>query len=82
MCSRSPLVIVDDKITLLAAQVTYAARFVDDVSLFDMGMRPGPSLWPPGSNPGRTHRCGLVGAWGANNHHTICCPRHLEPQAG
>lgn len=39
-----------------ARQTTYAAAFVDTVSLFDMGMRPGPSPWPPGSNPGRTHR--------------------------
>ena len=24
--------------------------------MFDMGMRPGPSAWPPGTNPGRTHQ--------------------------
>ena len=24
--------------------------------MFDFNMRPGPSAWPPGSNPGRTYR--------------------------
>jgi hypothetical protein len=24
--------------------------------MFDFGMRPGPSAWPPGTNPGRTYR--------------------------
>ena len=38
------------------SQTIYAASFVDDVSMFDFGMRPGPSAWPPGTNPGRTHR--------------------------
>jgi xylan 1,4-beta-xylosidase len=37
-------------------QTTYFANYSDSVSLFDFGMRPGPSPWPPGSNPGRTHR--------------------------
>lgn len=37
-------------------QMVYPAHFVHDVSMFDMGMRPGPSVWPPFSNPGRTHR--------------------------
>ena len=32
------------------------AEYVDQVSMFDFGMRPGPSAWPPGSNPGRTYR--------------------------
>jgi len=38
------------------SQTTYPAHYVDDVSMFDFGMRPGPSAWPPGTNPGRTHR--------------------------
>ncbi len=53
-------------------QTTYPASFVNEVSIFDMGMRPGPSPWPApgqidcggtaepacknGTNPGRTHR--------------------------
>jgi beta-D-xylosidase 4 len=35
-------------------QTTYPANFVNEVSMFDMGMRPGPSVWPPFTNPGRT----------------------------
>ena len=38
------------------SQMTYPANFVDQVSMFDFGMRPGPSAWPPGTNPGRTYR--------------------------
>ena len=38
------------------SQMTYPADFVDQVSMFDFGMRPGPSAWPPGTNPGRTYR--------------------------
>ena len=39
------------------SQMTYPAHYVDDVSMFDFGMRPGPSAWPPKfSNPGRTYR--------------------------
>eukprot|EP00158_Paraphelidium_tribonemae_P010376 Partr_v1_DN5092_c0_g1_i1_m31392 putative beta-d-xylosidase len=34
----------------------YPADYVNQVSLFDMNFRPGPSVWPPGSNPGKTHR--------------------------
>jgi hypothetical protein len=34
----------------------YPADIVNQVSLFDFGMRPGPSAWPPGTNPGRTYR--------------------------
>jgi hypothetical protein len=26
------------------------------VSMFEMNMRPGPSVWPPGTSPGRTYR--------------------------
>ena len=37
-------------------QTFYPADFINAVSLFDMGVRPGPSPWPPGSNPGRTYR--------------------------
>ncbi len=37
------------------SQTVYRASFVDEVSLFDMGMRPGTSPFPPGTNPGRTH---------------------------
>jgi beta-glucosidase-like glycosyl hydrolase len=37
-------------------QTMYPADFVNAVSAFDMGMRPGPSSWPPFSTPGRTHR--------------------------
>lgn len=36
-------------------QTHYPAHFVDDVSMFDMGMRPGPSDYPPGTSPGRTY---------------------------
>jgi hypothetical protein len=38
------------------SQMTYPAAYVDQVSMFDFGMRPGPSAWPPGTNPGRTYR--------------------------
>jgi beta-D-xylosidase 4 len=38
------------------SQMTYPADYVNQVSLFDFGMRPGPSAWPPGTNPGRTYR--------------------------
>ena len=38
------------------SQMTYPADYVNQVSMFDFGMRPGPSAWPPGSNPGRTYR--------------------------
>ena len=34
----------------------YPADYVNQVSLFDFGMRPGTSPWPPGTNPGRTYR--------------------------
>ena len=34
----------------------YRAAYVDEVSMFDMSMRPGSSPWPPGSTKGRTHR--------------------------
>jgi hypothetical protein len=37
-------------------QMIYPADYVNQVSLFDFGMRPGTSPWPPGSNPGRTYR--------------------------
>jgi beta-glucosidase-like glycosyl hydrolase len=45
-------------------QTIYPKTFVDEVSIFDMNMRPGPSDWPipnhspktMGTNPGRTHR--------------------------
>ena len=39
------------------SQMTYPASFVNDVDMYDFGMRPGPSAWPPGTNPGRTYRC-------------------------
>jgi hypothetical protein len=38
------------------SQMTYPADIVNQVSMFDFGMRPGPSPWPPGTNPGRTYR--------------------------
>ena len=37
-------------------QTFYAGSFVEQVSLFDMGVRPGPSAWPPFTNPGRTYK--------------------------
>jgi hypothetical protein len=37
-------------------QTFYPAHFITDVSMFDMNMRPGPSAFPPGTNPGRTNR--------------------------
>ena len=33
----------------------YPKTFVDEVSFFDQGLAPGPSAFPPGSSPGRTH---------------------------
>ncbi len=38
------------------SQMIYSASYVNEVSMFDFGMRPGVSAWPPGTNPGRTHR--------------------------
>lgn len=38
------------------SQTIYPANYVNAVSMFDFGMRPGPSNWPPGTNPGRTYR--------------------------
>jgi hypothetical protein len=38
------------------SQTTYPAAFVRTVDMADFGMRPGPSAWPPGTNPGRTYR--------------------------
>jgi hypothetical protein len=38
------------------SQMIYPASYTSAVSMFDFGMRPGPSAWPPGTNPGRTHR--------------------------
>ena len=38
------------------SQMTYPGDYVNQVSMFDFGMRPGPSDWPPGTNPGRTYR--------------------------
>ena len=38
------------------AQTFFGADFVNEVSMFDFGMRPGPSAFFPYSNPGRTHR--------------------------
>jgi hypothetical protein len=38
------------------SQMTYPASIVNEVSMFDFGMRPGQSPWPPGTNPGRTYR--------------------------
>ena len=38
------------------SQTSYAAGFVNEVDMYDFGMRPGPSAWPPGTNPGRTYR--------------------------
>lgn len=40
----------------LLTQTVYPQSFVNTVSLFEMGMAPGPSVWPPGSNPGRTYQ--------------------------
>ncbi len=37
-------------------QQSYPASYTSAVSMFDFGMRPGPSAWPPGTNPGRTYR--------------------------
>ena len=37
-------------------QTTYPASFVDTTSMFEFGVRPGPSVWPPGTNPGRTYK--------------------------
>ena len=38
------------------SQTTYPASFIHEVDMYDFGMRPGPSAWPPGTNPGRTYR--------------------------
>ena len=38
------------------AQTVYPASFASEVSTLDFGLRPGPSPFPPFSNPGRTHR--------------------------
>jgi beta-D-xylosidase 4 len=38
------------------SQTFYPASFVDAVSLFEMNVRPGPSAWPPGTNPGRSNK--------------------------
>ena len=39
------------------SQMSYPANFVNEVSMFDFGMRPGKSAWPPMfHNPGRTYR--------------------------
>jgi len=38
------------------SQMTYPAAFISMVDMYDFGMRPGPSAWPPGTNPGRTYR--------------------------
>jgi hypothetical protein len=37
-------------------QTFYLSSFTSEVSMFEMGMRPGPSAWPPGTTPGRTYR--------------------------
>jgi len=37
-------------------QMIYPQAFADEVSIFDMGMRPGPSNWPaPGGSPTKVH---------------------------
>lgn len=42
-------------------QTTFSASWAtEQASIFDFGMRPGPSIFPPGSNPGRTYRCVCV----------------------
>ena len=38
------------------SQTTYPAEFVNEVDMYEFGMRPGPSAWPPFSTPGRTYR--------------------------
>jgi len=38
------------------ATAWYTERLVQEVDPREMGMRPGPSAWPPGTNPGHTHR--------------------------
>jgi hypothetical protein len=38
------------------SQMSYPADFVNQVSMFEFSLRPGPSNWPPGTTPGRTYR--------------------------
>jgi hypothetical protein len=38
------------------SQMTYPADYVNQVSMFEFSLRPGPSNWPPGTTPGRTYR--------------------------
>jgi len=38
------------------SQMTYPASFIHEVDMYDFAMRPGPSAWPPGTNPGRTYK--------------------------
>jgi xylan 1,4-beta-xylosidase len=38
------------------SQTFYKASFVDEVDMREMGIRPGPSAFPPYTNPGRTHQ--------------------------
>jgi beta-D-xylosidase 4 len=37
-------------------QTFFAANFINEVSMFEMNMAPGPSNFPPGNSPGRTYR--------------------------
>ncbi len=37
-------------------QTFYPSHFINDVSMFEMNVRPGPSAFPPGTSPGRTNR--------------------------
>jgi beta-D-xylosidase 4 len=37
-------------------QTFYSRSFVDEISMFEMGVRPGLSKFPPFSNPGRTYQ--------------------------
>lgn len=37
-------------------QTWYPAGYANAVSFFEMNMRPGPSVWPPFTSPGRTYR--------------------------
>ena len=38
------------------SQMVYPAEYVNQVSMFEFSLRPGPSNWPPGTTPGRTYR--------------------------
>jgi hypothetical protein len=38
------------------SQTIYPADYVNQVSMFEMSLRPGPSAWPPGTTPGRTYK--------------------------